>query len=215
VNAACPKVSNCWRVLGIIVLFVRGNYRESSSNGVERINRSFLSAKDIVRCRAAVAGNRSQTIMTAVEARVRQTLARKRKGAKPRLTRCRMRHIFSGRMLVNNSIRVDLGLSTRLTSIARRCPPPVTKMTGVDAEFGAASPEDACLTSRLIALAWRRANTPDRSFSCALDAAQRDAACRLFDMTRSMQTAPSHLTSSIPCRAGAGDNCHSQELLGR
>jgi len=105
VNAACPKVSNCWRVLGIIVLFVRGNYRESSSNGVERINRSFLSAKDIVRCRAAVAGNRSQTIMTAVEARVRQTLARKRKGAKPRLTRCRMRHIFSGRMLVNNSSR--------------------------------------------------------------------------------------------------------------
>ncbi|WP_367619837.1 transposase DNA-binding-containing protein [Caballeronia sp. SEWSISQ10-4 2] len=73
----------------------------------------------------------------------------------------------------------------------------------------------SALTSRLVALAWRLANTPDRSFPCALDATQRDAAYGLFDMTRSMQTAPSNLTSSIPCRAGAGDNCHSQELLGR
>jgi hypothetical protein len=151
--------------------------------------------------------------MTAVEARVRQTLARKRKGAKPWLTRYTIRHIFSGRMLVNNSSRCWL----EYTLDINRTPLPSTsdKDDWVDAEFGAASLGDACLTRRLVALAWRLANTPDRSFPCALDAAQRGAAYRVFDMTRSMQTAPSHLTSSIPCRAGAGDNCHSQELLGR
>src|SRR5258706_2905010 len=81
--------------------------------------------------------------MTAVEARVRQTLARKRKGAKPRLTRCRIRDIFSGRMLVNNSSRCWL----EYTLDINRTPLPSTsdKDDWVDAEFGAASLGDACI----------------------------------------------------------------------
>jgi hypothetical protein len=109
-------------------------------------------------------------------------------------------------MSVNNSSRcwLEYTLGIKRTPLLSTS----DKDGWVDAESGAASLGDACLTSRLVALAWRLVNTPNRLFPCALDAARRDATYRLSDMTRSMQTAPSHLTSSIPCRAGAGDNCH-------
>jgi hypothetical protein len=113
-------------------------------------------------------------------------------------------------MLVNNSSRCWREYALDIN----RSPLPSTsdKDDWVDAEFGAVSLGEACIDQSARRFGVATGNTPDRSFPCARDATQRDPAYRLFDMTRSMQTAPSDLTSSIPCRAGAGDNCHSQEL---
>jgi hypothetical protein len=50
-----------------------------------------------------------------------------------------------------------------------------------DTEFGAANLGDARLTSRLVALARRLANSPDCSFPRSLNAAELKAAYRFFD----------------------------------